>query len=84
MGADGREASTPVTLHVRIGWRRQLFWSTATKKPSVPAVGVAFHCRGEVVKAGKRQIFTRAELFAETETGDRKLVATGETILMPA
>lgn len=49
-----------------------------------PAVGVAFHCRGEVVKAGKRQIFTRAELFAETETGDRKLVATGETILMPA
>ena len=49
-----------------------------------PAVGVAFHCTGEVVKIGKRQIFTRAELFAETEDGNRKLVATGETILMPA
>ena len=47
-----------------------------------PAVGRAFHCTGEVTKAGKRQIFTRAELFAETEAGERKLVATGETILM--
>lgn len=49
-----------------------------------PAVGRAFHCTGEVVKAGKRQVFTRAELHAEGEDGQRKLVATGETILMVA
>jgi uncharacterized protein (TIGR00369 family) len=49
-----------------------------------PAVGRAFHCKGEVVKAGKRQVFTRAELFAEAQDGERKLVATGETILMVA
>lgn len=47
-----------------------------------PAVGRAFHCTGEVIKAGKRQIFTRAELRAEGDDGQRKLVATGETILM--
>ena len=49
-----------------------------------PAVGRAFIATGEVVRAGKRQIFTRAELFAEKERGARKLVATGETILMTA
>lgn len=47
-----------------------------------PAVGRAFFCKGEVVKAGKRQVFTRAELFAEDDEGQRKLVATGETLLM--
>jgi uncharacterized protein (TIGR00369 family) len=47
-----------------------------------PAIGRAFYARGEVVKAGKRQVFTRAELLAEGEDGVRKLVATGETILM--
>ncbi len=50
----------------------------------VPAVGRAFVARGEVVRAGRRQIFTRAELFAENDAGARKLVATGETILMTA
>jgi len=49
-----------------------------------PAVGEAFYCTGEVVKAGKRQVFTRAELFAADKDGQRKLVATGETILMVA
>ncbi|MCB1542726.1 MAG: PaaI family thioesterase [Hyphomicrobiales bacterium] len=47
-----------------------------------PAVGRAFVATAEVARAGKRQIFTRAELFAEDESGARKLVATGETILM--
>ena len=47
-----------------------------------PAVGKAFYAKGAVVKAGKRQVFTRAELFAEGEDGEKKLVATGETILM--
>lgn len=49
-----------------------------------PATGRAFIASARVVKAGKRQIFTRADLFAEAETGDRRLVATGETILMKA
>lgn len=49
-----------------------------------PAVGRAFIAEGHVIRAGKRQIFTRAELFAEDDSGARKLVATGETILMRA
>ncbi len=48
-----------------------------------PAVGDAFYTRGEIVRAGKRQIFTRAELFGETD-GVRKLVANGETLLLRA
>jgi uncharacterized protein (TIGR00369 family) len=46
-----------------------------------PAVGESFVARGRVVKAGKRQVFARAELFAET-TGSRKLVAVGDTLLL--
>ncbi len=46
-----------------------------------PAVGEAFVARGRVVRAGKRQVFTAAELFAIRD-GTEKLVATGETILM--
>ena len=48
-----------------------------------PAPGGVFFARGEVVRAGKRQIFTRAELFAEKD-GMRKLVATGEALLLRA
>lgn len=48
-----------------------------------PAVGDSFVARGRVVRAGKRQIFTAAELFA-VKDGTEKLVATGETILMTA
>ncbi len=46
-----------------------------------PAVGDAFLARGKVTKAGKRQIFTTAEVFAEKD-GVEKLVASGETILV--
>ena len=46
-----------------------------------PAVGEVFFARGKVIKAGKRQIFTAAEVFAEKD-GVQKLVATGQTILM--
>ncbi|MFI6430394.1 PaaI family thioesterase [Rhodococcus oryzae] len=45
-----------------------------------PAVGDEFVARAVVVKAGKRQVFTTAELFAERD-GPSKLVATGTTIL---
>ncbi|MDM0059312.1 PaaI family thioesterase [Variovorax fucosicus] len=49
-----------------------------------PAVGRAFVARGRVVKAGRKQVFATAELFAEGE-GDvePKLVATGNAILVP-
>lgn len=47
-----------------------------------PAVGEVFIAKGRVVKAGKKQVFARAELFAQR--GDQlKLVATGDGILVP-
>ena len=49
-----------------------------------PAVGVRFNARGIVVRPGRRQIFTRAELSAINTSGESKLVATGETLLMRA
>lgn len=48
-----------------------------------PGAGAAFVARGAVVKAGRRQIFTRADLYAERPSGELKLIATGETILLP-
>lgn len=47
-----------------------------------PAVGEVFVARARVVKAGRKQVFTTAELFAESAEG-RKLVATGDAILVP-
>jgi len=35
------------------------------------------------VKAGRKQIFAKAELFAENEQGEMSLVASGETLLIP-
>lgn len=49
-----------------------------------PAVGRLFVAKGTTVRAGRKQIFARAELFAETEQGEAELVATGETLLVPA
>lgn len=48
-----------------------------------PAVGSSFVVKGEVVRAGKRQAFTRANLFAISPDGSVKHVASGETILLP-
>jgi uncharacterized protein (TIGR00369 family) len=49
-----------------------------------PAVGQSFIARAKVVKAGKRQVFASAELFAEDGTTSApKLVATGDAILVP-
>ena len=47
-----------------------------------PAIGEAFVARARVVKAGRRQVFATAELFA-VRGGDERLVATGETVLVP-
>ena len=48
-----------------------------------PAVGSTFIAKGKIVRAGPRQVFARAELFAEDEQGAASLVATGETLLVP-
>ena len=48
-----------------------------------PAIGRAFVAKGITVKAGRKQIFTKAELFAENDEGEMSLVATGETLIVP-
>lgn len=48
-----------------------------------PAHGEVFLARGRVCKAGRRQVFTKAELFAEAGGDSLSLVASGETILVP-
>ena len=45
-----------------------------------PAVGELFIAKARVVKPGKTQVFTAAELYARAN-GEDKLVATGETLL---
>lgn len=47
-----------------------------------PGIGERFIGIGDVVKASKRQIVTRAEAFAETPDG-RKLIAVGSATIMP-
>lgn len=47
-----------------------------------PAIGQRFSASAQVVKPGRLQVFTSAELFA-VNNGIRKLVATGEAILVP-
>jgi uncharacterized protein (TIGR00369 family) len=47
-----------------------------------PALGERFIARAHVVKPGKTQVFTSCELFALVD-GVEKLVATGETLLIP-
>jgi uncharacterized protein (TIGR00369 family) len=48
-----------------------------------PAVGRTFVAKGSTVRAGRKQIFAKAELFAENEAVELSLVATGETLLVP-
>jgi uncharacterized protein (TIGR00369 family) len=48
-----------------------------------PAAGRYFVAKGTMVRAGRRQVFAKAELFAGDEGRDISLVATGETVLVP-
>jgi uncharacterized protein (TIGR00369 family) len=51
-----------------------------------PAIGRRFVARGRVVKAGRKQVFATAELYAEGDDARAepdKLVATGNAILVP-
>lgn len=47
-----------------------------------PATGEFFIARARIVKAGRKQVFAAAELFAG-RGGVERLVATGEAILIP-
>jgi uncharacterized protein (TIGR00369 family) len=47
-----------------------------------PGIGERFIGIGDVVKAGKRQVVTRADAFAESG-GERKLIAVGSATIMP-
>jgi uncharacterized protein (TIGR00369 family) len=47
-----------------------------------PAVGERFIARARVIKPGRTQVFTHCELYA-LAAGAEKLVATGETLLVP-
>jgi uncharacterized protein (TIGR00369 family) len=49
-----------------------------------PVVGRVLVAKGSTVRAGRKQVFARAELFTEDEQGAVSLVATGETVLVPA
>lgn len=48
-----------------------------------PAVGRRLIVKGTTVRAGRKQIFAKAELFAENDQGERSLVATGDTLMVP-
>ncbi len=48
-----------------------------------PGVGEAFIARGHVVKAGKRQVVTRADIFA-VKDGEEKLIAVANAVILPA
>ena len=47
-----------------------------------PALGQSFRVVARVLKPGRQQIFTTAELYATNES-EEKLVATGDTMLVP-
>jgi len=48
-----------------------------------PGVGESFRTRAEVVKAGRRQVTVRSDVYAEGEAGD-KHVATATVLILPA
>ena len=48
-----------------------------------PAVGRRLIAKGTTIRVGRKQIFAKAELFAENDQGERSLVATGDTLMVP-
>ena len=48
-----------------------------------PGVGTTFTTTATTTKAGRRQLFTAAELHATREDGESRLIATGQTLLIP-
>lgn len=47
-----------------------------------PAIGDYFIAKGEVIRAGRTQIFARAELYSARD-GEEKLSAAGGALLVP-
>ena len=47
-----------------------------------PAEGQSFRAVARVIKPGRQQVFSKAELYA-TNDGVEKIVATGDTLLVP-
>lgn len=48
-----------------------------------PGVGEAFVTRAKVLKAGKRQVTVRSDVFAVSEDGSEKLIAAATAIILP-
>ena len=48
-----------------------------------PAVGQKLRSIGKVIKAGKRQIVVRSEVYVENESAETKLVAAAQATIIP-
>jgi uncharacterized protein (TIGR00369 family) len=48
-----------------------------------PARGAGLRAKGVVVKAGKRQVIVRADVWAEDQGGDQTLVAVAQATIIP-
>lgn len=48
-----------------------------------PAIGTQLRSRGQVIKAGKRQVVVSADVFAEDADGASKLVASAQGTIIP-
>ena len=48
-----------------------------------PAIGDALRSKGVVIKAGKRQVVVRSDVWSENEGAEPKLVATAQGTIIP-
>lgn len=48
-----------------------------------PAVGKYLRAKGQVIKAGRKQIIVRSDVWAESEDGTTKLVAIAQATIVP-
>lgn len=48
-----------------------------------PAIGAALRSKGKVIKAGKRQVVVRADVWSEDADGKTKLVACAQGTIIP-
>ena len=48
-----------------------------------PAKGAVLRAKGLVVKAGKRQVIVRADIWSEEQGGDQTLIAVAQATIVP-
>ena len=48
-----------------------------------PARGARLRARGEVIKAGKRQVIVRADVWAQDDSGGETLIAIAQATIVP-